>query len=64
MNPQVHEAGPAGGQVLSVFDFDGTLTRRDSFVPFLLFAYGRRVRGANDSNASVGPSLSDEGAES
>ncbi|WP_347902880.1 HAD family hydrolase [Pseudomonas purpurea] len=26
--------------VLSVFDFDGTLTRHDSFVPFLRFAYG------------------------
>lgn len=29
-------------QVLSVFDFDGTLTRHDSFVPFLKFAFGRR----------------------
>lgn len=28
---------------LSVFDFDGTLTRRDSFVPFLRFAFGKRV---------------------
>nr|WP_029529403.1 MULTISPECIES: HAD family hydrolase [Pseudomonas] len=28
-------------RVLSVFDFDGTLTRRDSFVPFLRFAFGR-----------------------
>ncbi|CAI8758539.1 HAD-IB family phosphatase [Pseudomonas zeae] len=27
-------------EVLSVFDFDGTLTRHDSFVPFLFFAYG------------------------
>jgi HAD superfamily phosphoserine phosphatase-like hydrolase len=26
--------------VLSVFDFDGTLTRHDSFLPFLLFAFG------------------------
>ncbi|MCZ9677424.1 HAD-IB family hydrolase, partial [Pseudomonas aeruginosa] len=25
---------------LSVFDFDGTLTYRDSFVPFLRFAFG------------------------
>lgn len=32
-----------GKQVLSVFDFDGTLTRHDSFVPFLKFAFGRRV---------------------
>lgn len=29
--------------LLSVFDFDGTLTRRDSFVPFLRFAFGKRV---------------------
>lgn len=29
--------------VLSVFDFDGTLTHRDSFVPFLRFAFGRRT---------------------
>ena len=28
---------------LSVFDFDGTLTYRDSFVPFLRFAFGNRV---------------------
>ena len=28
---------------LSVFDFDGTLTRRDSFVPFLRYAFGKRV---------------------
>ncbi|MEA9389592.1 HAD family hydrolase [Acerihabitans sp. TG2] len=31
------------GNALSVFDFDGTLTKRDSFVPFLLFAFGHRV---------------------
>ncbi|WP_409519609.1 HAD family hydrolase [Pseudescherichia sp.] len=30
-------------KVLSVFDFDGTLTRRDSFIPFLKFAFGRRL---------------------
>lgn len=29
--------------ILSVFDFDGTLTKRDSFVPFLRFAFGKRV---------------------
>lgn len=29
--------------VLSVFDFDGTLTRHDSFVPFLRFAFGNRI---------------------
>ncbi|XTZ38616.1 HAD family hydrolase [Salmonella enterica] len=27
-------------RVLSVFDFDGTLTRHDSFIPFLRFAFG------------------------
>ncbi len=34
-------ADPKGARVLSVFDFDGTLTRHDSFVPFLRFAFGR-----------------------
>ncbi|MFJ7141200.1 HAD family hydrolase [Pseudomonas protegens] len=29
-------------RVLSVFDFDGTLTHHDSFVPFLKFAFGQR----------------------
>ncbi|MHC8346685.1 HAD-IB family hydrolase [Pseudomonas sp. RT6P73] len=29
--------------VLSVFDFDGTLTRHDSFVPFLFFVFGKRI---------------------
>jgi len=28
---------------LIVFDFDGTLSRRDSFVPFLRFAFGNRI---------------------
>ncbi|WP_454254187.1 HAD-IB family hydrolase [Pseudomonas sp. Marseille-Q8238] len=32
---------PEGGlKPLSIFDFDGTLTWRDSFVPFLRFAFG------------------------
>lgn len=31
------------GNSLSVFDFDGTLTKHDSFVPFLRFAFGKRV---------------------
>lgn len=31
---------PGKGGVLSVFDFDGTLTRHDSFLPFLWFAFG------------------------
>ncbi|MDF7676847.1 HAD-IB family hydrolase [Neisseriaceae bacterium ESL0693] len=29
--------------VLSVFDFDGTLTKHDSFIPFLRFAFGNRI---------------------
>lgn len=29
-------------KILSVFDFDGTLTRHDSFIPFLRFAFGHR----------------------
>ncbi|ANI30320.1 HAD family hydrolase [Yersinia entomophaga] len=29
-------------KVLSVFDFDGTLTHHDSFIPFLQFAFGKR----------------------
>ncbi|KAA0943913.1 MULTISPECIES: HAD-IB family hydrolase [unclassified Pseudomonas] len=35
------ESGPLGAKVLSVFDFDGTLTHHDSFVPFLKFAFGK-----------------------
>lgn len=31
------------GDSLSVFDFDGTLTKHDSFVPFLRFAFGKRI---------------------
>ncbi|MEP9316289.1 HAD-IB family phosphatase [Pseudomonas sp. LABIM340] len=34
------ECLPGAGSVLSVFDFDGTLTRHDSFLPFLWFAFG------------------------
>lgn len=30
-------------KLLSVFDFDGTLTRHDSFIPFLRFAFGHRI---------------------
>lgn len=30
-------------ETLSVFDFDGTLTRHDSFIPFLRYAFGPRV---------------------
>lgn len=43
MTQAVLEAGPIAAEVLSVFDFDGTLTRRDSFVPFLRFAFGTRA---------------------
>lgn len=43
MTQEMLEAGPPDAKVLSVFDFDGTLTRRDSFVPFLKFAFGRRA---------------------
>ncbi|MFS2157845.1 HAD family hydrolase [Pseudomonas sp. Pseusp122] len=43
MTQEMLEAGPDGAKVLSVFDFDGTLTTRDSFVPFLKFAFGNRA---------------------
>ncbi|WP_312933320.1 HAD family hydrolase [Pseudomonas sp.] len=43
MTQEMMEAGPAGADVLSVFDFDGTLTHRDSFLPFLLYAFGKRA---------------------
>ena len=42
MTQEVCGAIVPGKQVLSVFDFDGTLTRHDSFVPFLKFAFGTR----------------------
>ncbi|KAF1030931.1 MAG: hypothetical protein GAK37_01020 [Pseudomonas sp.] len=40
MTPEMLESGPVNAKVLSVFDFDGTLTHHDSFVPFLKFAFG------------------------
>jgi phosphatidylglycerophosphatase C len=43
MTQDMLESGPSTAPVLSVFDFDGTLTRRDSFVPFLMFAFGKRA---------------------
>ncbi len=43
MSPETIAMGAKGDRVLSVFDFDGTLTRHDSFVPFLKFAFGKRV---------------------
>lgn len=39
----VLKASSNGKHVLSAFDFDGTLTYHDSFVPFLRFAYGNRL---------------------
>lgn len=42
MSAKMLETGPERAKVLSVFDFDGTLTRHDSFVPFLRFAFGTR----------------------
>lgn len=37
---------PHAAKILSVFDFDGTLTHHDSFIPFLRFAFGKRVFAA------------------
>lgn len=42
LTPETLVLEPRASQVLSVFDFDGTLTRHDSFVPFLRFAFGPR----------------------
>jgi len=42
MTRETSEAVESKKQVLSVFDFDGTLTRHDSFVPFLKFAFGNQ----------------------
>lgn len=42
MRKETGEGVVSKKQVLSVFDFDGTLTRHDSFVPFLKFAFGAR----------------------
>lgn len=41
MQPQFENAKNTV-KTLSVFDFDGTLTYHDSFIPFLKFAFGRR----------------------
>jgi len=35
-------AMPAARRVVAVFDFDGTVTDRDTLVPFLVAAFGRR----------------------
>lgn len=42
LTPDTLVLDPQASRVLSVFDFDGTLTRHDSFVPFLRFAFGPR----------------------
>ncbi|UCZ84940.1 HAD-IB family hydrolase [Pseudomonas sp. L5B5] len=42
LTPDTLVLDPKASRVLSVFDFDGTLTRHDSFVPFLRFAFGPR----------------------
>jgi phosphatidylglycerophosphatase C len=36
-------AGTPAGPTIAVFDFDGTLTRRDSLLPFLVFVRGPAV---------------------
>ncbi|AUU36485.1 HAD family hydrolase [Proteus mirabilis] len=41
MQPQFENAKNTV-KTLSVFDFDGTLTYHDSFIPFLKFTFGRR----------------------
>ena len=56
MTQEMLEMGPAGAKVLSVFDFDGTLTRHDSFVPFLKFAFGK-VEFAKRLPRLAGPSV-------
>jgi phosphatidylglycerophosphatase C len=43
MTQPLLETDVRGKKVLSVFDFDGTLTRYDSFVSFLKFAFGTRA---------------------
>lgn len=43
MTQQLLEAEVQVKKVLAVFDFDGTLTRCDSFVLFLKFAFGTRA---------------------
>lgn len=42
MTNMIADEAVAKSSVLSVFDFDGTLTHHDSFIPFLRFAFGKR----------------------
>lgn len=50
------ETADQNKRILSVFDFDGTLTHHDSFIPFLKFAFGRRKFSLKLVQL-VGPSL-------
>ena len=43
MNDVLKTTDKGNKQVLAAFDFDGTLTYHDSFVPFLRFAFGNRL---------------------
>lgn len=48
VEPDIEPVGPdleieVEQRLLAVFDFDGTITRHDSFVPFLKFAFGQRA---------------------
>ncbi|WP_270655045.1 HAD family hydrolase [Enterobacter bugandensis] len=42
MTNMIADETVAKSSVLSVFDFDGTLTHHDSFIPFLRFAFRKR----------------------
>ena len=44
MTNMIADETVAKSSVLSVFDFDGTLTHHDSFIPFLRFAVWRCLR--------------------
>ncbi len=43
MTNMIADEAVAKSSVLSVFDFDGTLTHHDSFIPFLRFAFGQAL---------------------
>ena len=43
MNDVLNTSDKGNKQVLAAFDFDGTLTYHDTFVPFLRFAFGNRL---------------------
>ena len=46
---------PASRRVVAAFDFDGTITDRDTLVPFLVLAFGRaRVAGTFAALAFTG----------